>query len=201
MPRPPRLFVPNGIYHLAAHGSDRRALFLCDRDRALFLERLAQVCERHELALIAYCLMGNHYHLVAQTADARLSLALKELNGGYSRQFNRLHGRSAHLIRAHALAELIEQESYLLTVCRYLAWNPVGAGLCGEPCEWPWSSYQASAGLEPVPRFLNDSALRDACGGRADWRQRYRDFVEAEPRRETSLTAAEAATSSAQAAT
>jgi putative transposase len=125
--------------------------------------------------------MGYHYHLVVQTPDARLSLALKELNGGYSRQFNRLHGRSAHLIRAHSRAELVADEPYLLRVCRYLAWNPVRAGLCGEPSEWPWSSFRASAALAPSPCILNDALLGDARGSGARWRERYREFVEAEP--------------------
>ena len=89
MARPSRKYVPEGIYHIASHGSDRRPLFILDSDREAFLERLARTVERFELRCLAYCLMGNHYHLIVQTPDERLSLALKELHGGYSRQFNR----------------------------------------------------------------------------------------------------------------
>jgi len=178
VPRPPRLFIPNGIYHVASRGSDRRPLFLYDGDRKVFLERLGRVVEGYELLCLAYCLMGNHYHLIVQTPDARLSVALRELNGGYSRQFNYTHGHSAHLFRNRFLAHLVDDEAYLLTACRYVAHNPVRAGLCGEPSDWPWSSYRFSVGLDLAPRFLNEALLRDAVGGGVNWRGRYREFVE-----------------------
>ncbi|HWB23141.1 MAG TPA: transposase [Gaiellaceae bacterium] len=185
MPRPPRAFVDHGIYHVASRGSDRQPLFSFDGDRSTFLERLTSIVERYELACVAYCLMGNHYHLVVQTPDSRLSRALQELHGGYSRHFNRVHGRSAHLFRNRFLARLIDGDAYLLAACRYVARNPVRAGLCGRASDWPWSSYRATAGLVPTPPLLSESLLRDACGGTANWRKRYQDFVE-QPVEETS---------------
>ncbi len=178
MPRPLRIFVPDGIYHVASRGSDRRPLFLFDQDREEFLERLGRTVERHELPCLSYCLMGNHYHLIVQTPDARLSKALQELNSGYSRRFNRVHERNAHLFSNRFLAQLIATEPHLLMACRYVARNPVRAGLCGEPSDWPWSSYRANAGIDPVPPFLNEAALLDAFGPGSRWRVRYRDFVE-----------------------
>jgi REP element-mobilizing transposase RayT len=165
------------MYHIASRGSDHQPLFLYDSDRLRFLDRLGAVVKQHELACIAYCLMGNHYHLLVQTPDGRISSALQQLNGGYSRQFNRLHGRSAHLFRNRFLAQQIEGEAYLLTACRYLAHNPVRAGLCRDPKDWPWSSHRATAGLEPAPSFLDEALIRDACGGRADWRRHYQDLT------------------------
>jgi len=178
VPRPLRVFVPDWIYHVASRGSDRRPLFLFDQDREEFLERLGWAVERHELPCLAYCLMGNHYHLIVQTPDARLSKALQELNSGYSRRFNRVHEHSAHLSRNRYLAQLIATEPHLLMACRYVAHNPVRAGLCGEPSDSPWSSYRASAGIDPVAPFLDETALRDALGPGPRWRTRYRDFVE-----------------------
>jgi putative transposase len=178
VPRPPREFVPGGVYHVAARGSDRRPLFVHDADREAFLDRLGLLVETFELGCVAYCLMGNHYHLVVQTPDGRVSMALKQLNGGYSRHFNRVNGRSAHLFRNRFLARLIEGEPYLLAACSYVAHNPVRAGLCGEPADWPWGSYRASVGVDQVPGFLSESLLRDVFGGDAGWRARYRDFVE-----------------------
>jgi REP-associated tyrosine transposase len=180
VPRSPRVFVADGIYHIASRGSDRQPLFRFDADRLAFLERLAAVVERYELACVAYCLMGNHYHLLVQTPDERVSNALRELNGGYARHFNRVHGRSAHLFRNRFFARQIEEEAYLLTACRYLAYNPIRAGLCREPGDWPWSSHRATAGLDPSPGFLSEALIRDACGGQRNWRLRYRDLV-AEP--------------------
>jgi REP element-mobilizing transposase RayT len=163
---------------VSAHGSDRRPLFVFDTDRTDFLERLWKAADRHELSCIAYCLMGNHYHLIVQIPDARISKALQELHGGYSRNFNLVHGRTAHLFRHRFLAELVEDEAYFLTLCRYLAHNPVRVGLCRRPSDWPWSSHRASAGLAPVPAQLRERMLRDAFAGAGDWRARYRDFVD-----------------------
>jgi putative transposase len=173
------VFVADGIYHIASRGSDHQLLFLFDSDRLGFLDRLAVVVERYELVCIAYCLMGNHYHLLVQTPDGRVSSALQELNGGYSRHFNRVHGKSAHLFRNRFFAQEVEDEAYLLIACRYLAYNPVRAGLCRDPADWPWSSHRATAGLDPSPAFLSETLIRDACGGQPNWRQRYRDFVAA----------------------
>jgi REP element-mobilizing transposase RayT len=178
VPRAPRTFVDHGIYHVASRGSDRQPLFSFDGDRLAFLERLTATVDRYELACVAYCLMGNHYHLVVQTPDSRLSRALQELNGGYSRHFNRTHGHSAHLFQNRFFARLIDSDAYLLTVCRYVANNPVRAGLCGRAADWPWSSHRASAGLVPTPPLLNESLLRTACGGALNWRERYQDFVD-----------------------
>jgi REP element-mobilizing transposase RayT len=175
------MFVEDGIYHLAARGSDRQPIFLFDTDRVAFLDRLAVVVERYELACVAYCLMGNHYHLLLQTPDGSVSGAMQDLNGGYSRHFNRVYGRSAHLFRNRFFASQVEHEAYLLTACRYLMHNPVRAGLCRLPSEWPWSSFRSTAGLDPTPRFLNQTLIRDACGGQRDWRQHYRDFVAETP--------------------
>src|ERR687887_1205685 len=120
MARRPRLLVP-GIYHLTAHGSDNRYLFLGDGDRKDFLARLSAICERFELALLSYVLMGSHYHALLRIADARLSKALQWLHTEYSRFQNRRHGRSAHLFRAHPDTREITSDAHLISAARYLA--------------------------------------------------------------------------------
>lgn len=179
VPRRPRDFVPGGIYHVSSHGSDQRPLFVFDDDRIAFLDRLWKAADRHELGCIAYCLMGTHYHLIVQVPDARISKALQELHGGYARHFNLVHGRTAHLFRHRFFARLVDTDSYLLTVCRYLAHNPVLAGMCGRPADWPWSSHRATAGLVSAGSHLRETALREAFEGGRHWRARYRDFVDA----------------------
>jgi putative transposase len=179
MARAPRAFQA-GIYHLAAHGSDTRHLFLGDADRRDFLARLGEVCERFELALLSYVLMGNHYHGLLRIPDARLSQALQRLHTEYSRWHNRRHGRSAHLFRAHALTREIANDEQLVATCRYLARNPVEAGLVRDPLAWPWSSARAHAGLERPRIFLAESDLRAAFGGSEGWRERYREEIRGE---------------------
>jgi putative transposase len=175
------VFVPGGIYHTWSHGSDQRPLFLFDADREAFLQRLGSEVARFELGCVAWCLMGNHYHLIVETPDESLSVALQRLHGGYSREFNRAYGRRAHLFRHRFGSRLIEDEPDLLGVCRYLAYNPVEAGFCREPSEWPWSSFRASAGLVPAPTFLNERLLCEVFGRDRKWRARYRDFIEQQP--------------------
>jgi REP element-mobilizing transposase RayT len=190
--RKPRAFDA-GIYHVAAHGSDDRHLFLADDERAAFLDGLGRIVARFELGLVEYTLLGNHYHAVLRIPDARLSKALQQLHTWYSRLHNKLHRRGAHLFKAHAFSRAIASDADLLGVSRYLAWNAVEAGLAPNPLAWPWASTRAAAGLAPPSLELDLEPLRAALGGRPDWRRRYRDFVSrAEPPRyppaTTSLT-------------
>jgi putative transposase len=183
MPRPPRAFV-EGIYHLSSHGSDTRHLFLVPGDRTTFLVRLALVVERFDLRLVAYALLGNHYHLVLGTPGAQISSALQQLHGWYSRTYNRRHGRTAHLFRAHFFARELKSDADLLATCRYVAHNPVGAGLCSDPFSWPWSSTAASAGMAEPAIPLDPGPLRAALGDSDEWQHRYRRFIEADNEQE-----------------
>lgn len=179
MARPPRVFIPDSIYHIATRGSGWRHLFVFEHDRTRFLRRLGGVVESYELECLSYCLMGNHYHLVVRTPDARLSRALQELHGGYSREFNLYYGERSHLFRNRFRSREVDSDGYLLAVCRYVALNPVRAGFCTKPSEWPWSSYRSNLGLQPAPSFLSEATLCEVFGGKPNWRSRYREFVEA----------------------
>ena len=187
MPRPPRQHA-KGIYHVAAHGSDQRHLFLDDRDRIDFIEQLGLTWWQLGVELLAYTLMGNHYHAIARIPDARLSEALQRLHTNYSRHHNRIHGRKAHLFRAHCLTTRILDDAHLLTVYRYIARNPVRAGLVLDPLDWPWSSARAHAGLEEPRIPLQQDPLRDALGGGRDWRQRYVELILDDTRDEAGLS-------------
>jgi REP-associated tyrosine transposase len=174
--RPRNLY--EGIYHLAARGSDTRQLFVRDEDREEFLERLAAIWEHFELALLSYVLMGTHYHALVRIPDPRLSRALQHLHTEYSRWHNRRHRRGAHLFRAHAMTKEIASDRQLVAACRYLALNPVEAGLVNDPLDWPWSSTRAHAGLEQPRIPLAESDLRAAFDDADDWRERYRSTID-----------------------
>jgi REP-associated tyrosine transposase len=174
----PRRNLYEGIYHLAARGSDKRHLFLRDEDREEFLERLTTIWAHFELALLSYVLMGSHYHALVRIPDARLSQALQHLHTEYPRWHNRRHGRSAHLFRAHALTRKVTSDRQLVAACRYLALNPVAAGLVNDPLDWPWSSARAHAGLEPPRIPLAERDLRAAFGDTDEWRERYRALID-----------------------
>ena len=178
MPRRRRAFH-EGLFHLAPRASDTRYLFPDGASRDAFLAALAAVLERFEIGLVAYTLMGTHYHLVVKTPHGGVPEVLQRLHTWYARTHNKQHERSAHLFRAHYFAREIESDADLLTVCRYLAHNPVRAKLARDPFSWRWSSAATTGGLAPAPTALDLEPLRDALGDRDDWRRVYRAFIEA----------------------
>jgi putative transposase len=178
MGRPHRVEVPGGTYHVTTRGSNRQPIYWTDEDRWLFLRLLGIVTVKYSWTVLAYCLMTNHFHLVLQIADGGLSAGMQWLNGTCSRVTNQRHRRSAHLFRNRFSSRLIESDTHLLVACRYVVLNPVRAGLCKHPDEWPWSSYRATAGREARPAFLADGELlRRFAPSVPEARRLYVEFV------------------------
>jgi putative transposase len=178
MARPLRVEFPGAVYHLTSRGNDRQKIFLNDTDRELFLETLGQVVSRYGWICHAYCLMSNHYHLLVETPKANLSIGMRQLNGLFTQTFNRRHHRVGHLFQGRFKAILIEKESYLLELCRYIVLNPLRVKSRIDPVSWKWSSYRATAGLEPKPPFLSTDWLLGQFGrSRSVAQKRYRQFV------------------------
>jgi REP element-mobilizing transposase RayT len=176
MGRPLRDFF-DGVFHLCPRASDERQLFFGDGDRKRFLELLSATFQKLMLELLSYSLMGNHYHAVVYTPDARLSAALQRLHTEYSRSHNLAHGRKAHLFHAHCPARRIVDDADLIGVHRYVALNAVEAGFVRDPLDWRWSSTRAHAGLERPTITLAQRRLRAALGDAADWRNRYAELI------------------------
>ncbi|MBI3372546.1 MAG: transposase [Betaproteobacteria bacterium] len=178
MSRPLRIEYPDALYHLTSRGNARGEIYLDDTDREIFLDMLASVVERFGWRIHAYCLMGNHYHLLAGTPQPNLSRGMRWLNGVYTQRFNRRHGRVGHVFQGRFKAILVEPESYLLELARYVVLNPVRAGLANSPGRWRWSSYAATAGEQPSPRWLSVNWLLEQFGnGQASAQNLYRQFV------------------------
>jgi len=178
--RPLRLEFSGAVYHVTARGNERRSIFLgaADGDRAAFLEVLGATCERFNWLVHAYCLMTNHYHLLVETPDANLSKGMRQLNGVFTQYVNRTHARVGHLFQGRFKAILMERESYLLELSRYVVLNPVRAGLVVAPSDWPWSSYRATVGEAPAPVWLEtDAVLRAFADERTTAVVGYRRFV------------------------
>ncbi|MDQ2984761.1 MAG: transposase [Actinomycetota bacterium] len=178
MARPLRLCVPGGFYHVIARGNARGRIYRDDLDRMLFLERLEHPVDRYGWLCHSYCLMDNHYHLVVETPQPNLPFGMRQLNGLYASRFNRRYKRSGHVFEARYRSVLVEGGEHLLSVCRYVVLNPVRAGLCERAEDWRWSSYRATAGLEPAPRFLTTEViLSELAPTRAAAQSAYREFV------------------------
>ena len=178
MARPLRIEFPGAAYHVTGRGNAQRAVFEDDADRERFLGTLEKSAGRFGLVLHGFCLMGNHYHLLVETPDAGLGRAMRDLNGVYTQAFNRRHGTSGHLFQGRYKAILVQRDAHLLELARYVVLNPVRAGLCKRADQYRWSSYRATAGLDPAPRLLTVEWLLSQLGSRpARARERYRAFV------------------------
>jgi REP element-mobilizing transposase RayT len=176
--RPLRLEHPGAVWHVTSRGNEKRLVFRDDADRERWLGLLGKVVVLFAWRLHAYVLMGNHYHLLLETPVPSLSKGMRHLNGVYTQAFNRRHERVGHLFQGRFKSILVERESHLLELLRYVVLNPVRAGLVRGPEEWPWSSYRATAGEEPTPAWLETAwSLAQFGGSDPDARRRYRDFV------------------------
>jgi putative transposase len=142
MPRRLRLTAPGGVYHVTSRGNRGGEIYLGDGDRLLFLDLLGRTVRRRAWELHAFCLMDNHYHLVLGTPRDGLSQGLQYLNGAYAQWFNQLHGYTGHVFQGRFHSGGIESEYHFLEACRYVALNPVRAGLCLDAGDWEWSSYR-----------------------------------------------------------
>ncbi|MBI3107247.1 MAG: transposase [Candidatus Rokubacteria bacterium] len=181
MARPLRLQFPGALYHVTSRGNGRQPVFADDTDHERLLAVLASVVARYHVLCHAYCLMGNHYHLLLETPEGNLSRAMRQLNGVYSQGFPRRHRRPGHVLEGRFHAQVVDKDVYLRAVCRYIVLNPVRAGLVAHPADWRWSSYRSTAGSAAVPAFLTVDwvlALGDTAA-RAEAEGRYREFVEA----------------------
>jgi len=178
MARSLRLEFPNAIYHVTARGNAREPVFLDDEDRTLYLACLADGVRRFGWICHAYCLMDNHYHLLIETPDANLSAGMRQLNGVYTQRFNRRHARVGHLFQGRFKAIVVDRDSYLLALCRYVVLNPIRAGMVKHIARYRWSSYPAMMGLAECPEWLfTDWILSQFGKRRAVAQQRYAQFV------------------------
>ncbi len=180
MARPLRLEFPGAVYHVTSRGNARRAIFLDDGDREVFLSVLWGIVERFHWLCHAYCLMDNHYHLMIETPEGNLSKGMRQLNGVYTQQFNRRHRRVGHVFQGRYKAIVVERDSYLLELSRYIVLNPVRAGMVRSAAHYRWSSYRATGGLGKAPAGLELRWVLGQFGGRkAEAKRRYREFVSA----------------------
>jgi REP element-mobilizing transposase RayT len=169
MPRPLRIEYKGARYHVMSRGDRREAIFLADADRNEFLRTLSEACAKMGWQVHAYCLMGNHFHLVVETPRPNLALGMKWLLGTYTQRFNRRHQHWGHLFGGRYKAQLIDgrSEDYLRRACDYVHLNPVRAGLIAkdERLEtFLWSSYPAYRRPKLRPRWLRVDRLQGEHG-------------------------------------
>ena len=178
MARPLRIEFSGAIYHVTSRGDGQEDIYHDDEDRRAFYAVLLEVCRRFNWVVYAECQMTNHYHLLVETPDGNLARGMRHLNGVYTQRFNRWHGRVGHVFQGRYKAILVQKESYLLELARYIVLNPVRAKMVRAAKDWPWSSYRSTAGLSRTSEWLEpDWILSAFAKKRRTAVERYRTFI------------------------
>ncbi len=149
MARPPREEAAGAIHHVVPKGSGGRRIVEDDRDRLEFVRRLGRITRELGWLLHANCLMDTHHHAVVETSAPNLGVGMRRLLGGHSRWLNGRYGRSGTVFTPHFWSRRVDDDGWFFRACLYVVLNPVAAGLCRHPREWPWCSYQATADGDP----------------------------------------------------
>ncbi len=178
MARPLRIEYPGALYHVTSRGDRQEAIFDDDQDRIRFLDVLGEVVSRFRWRCHAYCLMGNHYHLMIETPEANLTKGMRQLNGVFTQWSNRRHKRSGHLFQGRYKAIHVERDSYFLELARYIVLNPVRVAMVKHPRLWAWSSYGATIGTSRAPIWLTTDDLLAEFGNGAGVRRKYQQFID-----------------------
>ncbi len=178
MSRPLRLEFPGALYHVTSRGDRREPIYDDDEDKVLFYDVLEEVYVRYRWRIHAYCLMDNHYHLLIETPDANLAQGMRHLNGVYTQRYNSKQRRVGHVFQGRYKAILVQKDSYLLELSRYIVLNPVRARMVRAAKDWPWSSYRATVGQVDIPEWLYvDWLLSVYSKVRIEAIRQYKQFV------------------------
>ena len=159
MPRPSRIDYPGCVHHVTARGNRGAPIFSDDFDRRRLLAAFAKALHRFDASAFAYCLMGNHYHLVLHSRKGNLDRLMRQVGSVYAHGYNRRHGSGGHLFQGRFHSRVVDSDNYLVRVCSYTERNPVRAGLVRRASEWPWSSHRAHLGAEMAPPWLDVDVL------------------------------------------
>ncbi len=171
--RPPREDEEGAIHHVYAHACHREELFVTDDERRTYVAMLGITTAECGWRTMSYCLMGNHVHLLIEAPKGNLAVGMKWLHGTYARECNRRRGRVGHLFRDRYGATRIRTDEQLVTAATYIAANPVAAGMCEAPEEWPWTAPgPGTPGWIATQRLLK---FFESFGG--DGAERYREVL------------------------
>ena len=178
MTRPLRLEFPGALYHVTSRGNRRNPIYVDDADRSAWLRVLGRVCERHHFVIHSFCQMTNHYHLLVETVEPNLATGMRQLNGLYSQYFNWRHSLVGHLFQGRYKAILVQKESYLLELSRYIVLNPLRAKVVSSLDDWQWSSHPYFVSREQAPSWLERNWLLNRFGNaHMEAISAYRAFV------------------------
>ena len=160
--------IAAGTYHVTTRSAGPTPIFTDDVERTQFCNQLVHTMRRTLWTCRAFCVMSTHYHLLLDVSENKLQDGMQRLNWAYSRRFNARHGLSGHLFGERFHAVPVENDGHMLSLLRYLALNPVAAGLCTSPSDWIWGSYRGCIGVDDRFPFVDSTLLRSYFGTDAE---------------------------------
>jgi putative transposase len=180
MPRPLRIHVPGAMYHVTLRGNHRQNIFFTPQDRSLLSELIAEVTQRFDSRVHAYCFMTNHIHALIQVSDAPLGRLMLRIAGRYARVVQRSLRTTGHLFEKRYYPVLVDADEYLLELLRYIHLNPVRARMVQSPDDYPWSSHHVYRGSRDESWVTTDFALAMFHPEVSRARVAYQRFIAAE---------------------
>jgi putative transposase len=181
MSRPLRIHYPDAWYHVMNRGRRGEEIFTGNNDYTAFIELLKDLTEDYKVKIAAYCLMPNHYHLLVQTPGANISRSMRHLNGVYTQRFNRMHLCDGQLLRGRYKSIIVDGDSYLLELLRYIHRNPLEAGVVENLNEYTWSSHKGYVSAARKWDWLHkDFILSLFSQSKAESIRRYQHFISKE---------------------
>lgn len=177
MARKARIHIPGGVYHVMLRGNGGQHIFFAVEDYSRLFLLLQEGTERFGYRVHGFCCMTNHLHLILQASDIPLSQGLQNLSFRYTQWINRRHDRQGHLFQGRYKALLVDGDSYLLELVRYVHLNPVRCGMVNDPVDYPWSSHHVYLGQENLPWLTTEWVLGQLAEDRSEAQRRYAAFV------------------------
>ncbi|HDO21614.1 MAG TPA: transposase [Nitrospirae bacterium] len=178
MARPLRIEYKGAVYHVTGRGNERRKTYFTPADYQKFIEYIKTARDRYGIILHAYVLMSNQYHLIIETPDAGLSKAMHHIISGYTMYINKKKKRSGHLFQGRFKSVVVEKDSCLVELSRYIHLNPVRAKMAEKPEDYPYSSYPYYITKKKSDILSTGLILSLHSADRKDAKRRYRDYVE-----------------------
>ncbi len=178
MPHLPRIHTPGLYYHVYARGNNRDPIFFDERDYRRFLTKLEEYRRELPFVLYAYCLLPNHFHILLKVKKYTLTTIMQKLMTSYTMYINKKHDRVGHVFQGRYQSIIVEKETYLLQVLRYIHLNPVKAGFVDLPHLYPWSSYSYYLSNQPThPRLKTNEILGMFSENTSKQKQLFQEFT------------------------
>jgi putative transposase len=185
MARARRRFAPGLVYHVIARGNHREQIFLCPRDYAAYLRRIASYARDYEIVIYAYCLMPNHVHLLIRVGGTPIWKFMQGLQQSYTQYFNLAYRTVGHLFQGRYRAITCDTDEYLASLLRYIHLNPVRAGLASRPERHPYNSHRIYLSARPTT-LVDPRPILEVLGGPAAYHRLVQDDAPRNDRSEMS---------------